>query len=121
MAHPRVVNVAVMAGLALAGFVAVTRAATLTPIDDIVGSPDGYDGKAVTVVGTVTDPSVTVRGESIYTLLGQTRKLSVLSRGAAPATGARLQVSGKIGRPDEEDAGLPFPPTLVESDRQPAP
>jgi hypothetical protein len=121
MARPRVVKLAMMAGLAFAGAVAVARAATLTPIDDIVGLPEGYDGKQVTVVGTVTAPSVTVRDESIYTLLGQTRKLSVLSRGAAPTLGARLQVSGKIGRPDEEDAGLPFPPTLLESDRQPAP
>jgi hypothetical protein len=60
-------------------------------------------------------------GKAGVTLLGQTRKLSVLSRGAAPRCRRTASVSGKIGRPDEEDAGLPFPPTLLESDRQPAP
>jgi hypothetical protein len=91
-----------------------------TSIAAIVDHPDDYANTQVTVTGTVDGPSVGYLGESFYTLRGDERRISVVSHSPAPAVGAQLQVTAKVGRhpPDEE---FDFPPVLVESARQPAP
>ena len=97
---------------------ATTRAAT--SIATIVDDAASYANSQVTVVGTVTGPSAGYGGESIYTLEGDRRRITVVSHQPPPAAGARLMVDAKVGyrAPDEE---FTWPPLLLESGRMPAP
>jgi len=106
--------------LAVVGFSATAGAAT---IGDIVTTPDAYDGKAVTVTGTV-DRSMPVGSESAFDLRDGSARLTVLSRVAPPTVGDKLSVSGTVhvfhggdGGPEENK----FPAVLIESARAPAP
>jgi hypothetical protein len=71
----------------------------------------------VTVAGTVTPQNFGYLGESLYTLQEGDRRLTVVSRSPAPATGTRLEVTGtvRVRPPDEE---FTFPPVLEESSRR---
>jgi len=111
-----VVGVAVLVNV----LVLASGARGATSIAAIVDHPDDYANTVVTVVGTVSAPSVGYLGESIYDLAGDERRITVVSHSAAPTVGDHLQVTAKVGRrpPDEE---FDFPPVLVESARQPAP
>ena len=106
----------------LLGLLTATPAAAraATSIASIVDDPPSYANGQVTVVGTVTGLSVGYGGESIYTLEGDTRRITVVSHQPPPAAGASLQVDAKVGyrAPDEE---FTWPPLLLESTRAPAP
>ena len=97
---------------------AAARAAT--SIAAIVDDPASYANSQVTVVGTVTGLSAGYGGESIYTLEGDMRRITVVSHQPPPSTGASLQVDAKVGyrAPDEE---FTWPPLLLESTRVSAP
>ena len=103
--------------LLLTTFPAVGLAVTIA---EIVSAPDSYAGQHVTVIGTVTEQSIGYRGETVYTIGADDRRITVFGYGAAPAAGERLEVSAKVGwkAPDEE---FTWPPVLVESTRHPAP
>lgn len=116
-------------GLASAVFVllavvAPARAAgpEVTTVGQIVAGGDAFDGKDVQVTGTV-EASVPAGGESAYNLRDGTRKLTVVSRSAAPAVGAHVQVIGKVhvfsgAAEGPDDPGNDFPPALFETTRQ---
>ena len=111
---------AVIAVVVVGLLVAIAEPASAdTSIRSIVEHPDDYANQQVTVVGTVVAPSLGHLGESFYTLLGDDRRINVVSHAPAPAVGDRLQVSAKVGRrpPDEE---FNFPPVLFETSRQQA-
>lgn len=107
-----------IAGALLAGALgaAATRAATLTSIADIIGDPSTYADAQVTVAGDVTEQTVGYAGESLYTLRGDERVITVVSHAPPPAAGTHLEVSAtvRVRPPDEE---FTFPPVLVESSR----
>jgi hypothetical protein len=114
----RIRSVPLLAALA-AGCLAATPAVA-TSIAAIVDAPESYVNQQVTVIGTVTAQTIGYRGESVYTLSGDDRRITVFSRGAAPAPGERLEVTAKVGwrAPDEE---FTWPPVLLERGRQAAP
>ena len=108
--------------LALLALVSGAAAAAVT-IADLVASPDGYDGKTVTVTGRV-ELALPVGSESSFDLRDGSAKLTVLSRASAPATGSQLTVTGTVHVFHEGDGGPEenrFPPVIVESSRSPAP
>ena len=104
----------------LAASLVLAPAARATSIGDITSAPASFADKQVTVVGTVTGPPLGYRGESIYTILEDGRKITVVSKSNPPGAGDRLQVTGKVGyRPPDEE--FTFPPVIVESARSVAP
>jgi hypothetical protein len=108
---------ALLLALVLAATPAIALAVTIA---DIVDAPETYAGQRVTVVGTVTEQTIGYRGETVYTIGADDRRITVFGFGPAPATGDRLEVNAKVGwkQPDEE---FTWPPVLVESTRSPAP
>jgi hypothetical protein len=113
-------RVSLILGLGLAGLCAASPTLATTSIADIVDHPDDWANAQVTVTGTVVQLSLGYQGQSLYTLAGDGRRINIVSPSPAPAVGAHLQVSGKVGRrpPDEE---FDFPPVILESARQSAP
>jgi len=107
-------------GLGLAGLCAAVPVLATTSIAEIVDHPDDWANAQVTVTGTVVELSLGYQGQSFYTLSGDGRRISIVSPNPAPTVGARLEVSGKVGRrpPDEE---FDFPPVILESVRQSVP
>ena len=94
-----------------------TIALAATPIGDLVRNPDAYANTTVTVEGRVTSQSVAYLADTAYTIQGSDDyRITVFGRGAAPAPGTLLSVTGKVGRkpPDEE---FDFPPIILESNR----
>jgi hypothetical protein len=102
-------------GILVAG-AAGARGATLTSIADIVASPATYADTEVTVAGNVTEQTIGFGGESLYTIRGDERVITVVSHAPAPAMGTHLEVTAKVAvRPPDEE--FTFPPVLVESAR----
>jgi hypothetical protein len=102
--------------------IGVRSAAALT-IADLIANPKAYNDTLVTVVGDV-ELSVPVGSESTFDLRDGPAKITVISRSAAPAVGARLAVTGTAhlvseGGHDVESTELP--PVIIESARAPAP
>jgi hypothetical protein len=109
---------AALAGLAATLLLALP--ARGTSIADITAAPASFADQQVTVVGTVTGPPLGYQGQSVYTILEDGRKITVVSKGDAPAAGAHLEVTGKVGyRPPDEE--FTFPPVIVETARAIAP
>ena len=106
--------------VAAALLVAASALAGASSISAIVADPEAYSGLEVTVVGTVTAPSLEHTDETLYGLLDGDRRITVVGRGAAPAVGDRVQVTARVGwkQPDEE---FTWPPVLFEVSREPAP
>ena len=97
---------------------AATQAFAATPIGDIVEHRDAYANTIVTVEGTVTQRSIGYGADSIYDLRGSDdQRITIVAKGAAPAPGTMLVVTGTVRRkpPDEE---FDFPPVIHESSRQ---
>jgi hypothetical protein len=107
--------------LILAGVLLVSGAGTvfaddLTSIADIIAAPADYADTEVTVTGTVTEETIGFGGESLYTIRGDDRVITVLSHAAAPTIGTPLEVTAiVILRPPDEE--FTFPPVLLESAR----
>lgn len=104
-------------GLAAALVLAATASFAVTPIGDLIRTPDTYGNTTVTVEGKVTSQSVAYLADTAYTLQGSDDyRITVFGRAPAPAPGTLLSVSGKVGRkpPDEE---FDFPPIILESSR----
>ena len=94
-----------------------TTSFAVTPIGDLIRTPDTYANTTVTVEGRVTSQSVAYAADTAYTLQGSDDyRITVFGRGAAPVPGTLLSVTGKVGRkpPDEE---FDFPPIILESSR----
>jgi uncharacterized protein (DUF58 family) len=108
------------AALVLAGVLAAVvpaRAATTLSITTLTDHPQAYVGQEVTVSGTVTAQTIGFRGESLYTLDQNGRRVTVLSGSDAPAIGAVLEVTGQVAlRPPDEE--FTIPPVVVESTRR---
>jgi hypothetical protein len=103
-------------GLLLTSSAGTSLAAGLTSIADIIATPATYADTQVTVTGTVTNQTIGYGGESLYTIRGDERVITVLSHDDAPAVGSSLQVTATvILRPPDEE--FTFPPILVESSR----
>jgi hypothetical protein len=102
-------------GVLVAGAVGA-RAATLTSIADIIAAPATYADTEVTVAGNVTQQTVGFGGESLYTIRGDQRVITVVSHAPAPAPGTHLEVTATVAvRPPDEE--FTFPPVLVEHAR----
>ncbi len=102
--------------------IGVRDAAALT-IADLLANPKRYDHTVVTVVGEV-ELSLPVGSESTFDLRDGPAKITVISRGAAPAVGTRLAVTGTaraVSEGGEEAEANKLPPLLIESARAPAP
>ncbi len=102
------------------GLCFATAALATTSIADIIAHPDDWADKQVTVTGTVVDLSLGYQGQSLYTIKGDDRRISIVSPNPAPSVGDRLQVSGQVRRrpPDEE---FDFPPVILETGRETLP
>ncbi len=92
---PVVACVVLGMGLAAAGCASVGIGVTST--GDIRRNPASFEGKEVTVRGTVNEvtklPMVEVKS---YTVLDSTGEIRVTTRGAAPAKGERVTVRGVV-------------------------
>jgi hypothetical protein len=98
-------------------FVATGSLAASVPIGDVVVNRDAYANQTVTIEGTVTERSLAYSSDAIYDLRGSDDySITIVGPAPAPAPGAKLVVTGKVGRkpPDEE---FDFPPAIQESDR----
>jgi hypothetical protein len=106
--------------LTLTSLLIAGPALATTSIRDIVEHPDAWANAQVTVVGTVVALSLGYQGQSLYTLSGDGRRISVVSPSPAPAVGDHLQIGGQVNRrpPDDE---FDFPPVILESSRKSAP
>jgi len=111
---------ALIVSLGLTVLSIATSALATTSVADIIAHPDDWANKQVIVIGTVVELSLGYQGQSLYTLKGDGRRISIVSPNPAPTVGDRLQVSGQVRRrpPDEE---FDFPPVILESGRQSAP
>jgi hypothetical protein len=95
--------------------------ASAVTIADLLASPDAYNGKSVTVTGTVA-AALPVGTESGYDLRDGTAKVSVVSRSGPPTIGAALAVTATVhALPADKEEGTQLPPFLVETSRAPAP
>jgi hypothetical protein len=95
--------------------------ANAVTIADLLASPDAYNGKSVTVTGTVA-AALPVGTESGYDLRDGAVKVSVVSRSGPPTLGASLAVTATVhSLPADEEEGTQLPPFLVETSRAPAP
>jgi hypothetical protein len=108
-------------GLVLLGLIGTAHGLTLA---ELVAGRDAYDGKVVTVTGTVDLP-VPVGTESLYNLRDGAARISVISRASVPAAGASLTVTGKVyvvsEGGDDDKEGNTFPVVIRETSRQPSP
>jgi hypothetical protein len=94
-----------------------TTSFAVTPIGDLIRSPDAYANTTVTIEGTVTTQTISYLADAAYTLQGSDDyRVTVFARGAAPTAGTHLSVTGKVGR-KPPDAEFDFPPVVVESSR----
>jgi|APFre7841882724_1041349.scaffolds.fasta_scaffold07950_3 hypothetical protein len=93
---------------------------TTTSIADIVAAPRRFDGREVTVSGTVTGTSEVSFGGGpparSYTLRDGKAEIVVDARGALPLRGQMLKVTGKAARPP----GTGLAPRLAETKRESA-
>ena len=85
----------VLAVLAGAGAVVIGRYFRPTPIERIQQQPYNYDGRIVTVVGTVRR-SMSVLGFGAMTVDDGTGSIWVVVRGGVPRPGTRIRVRGRV-------------------------
>jgi len=93
------------------------RSFAATAIGEVVKNRDAYANQTVTVEGTVTGKALGYKSDAVYDLRGTDDfTITIVGRGAVPAAGTKLSVTGKVGRkpPDEE---FDFPPVIFESTR----
>jgi hypothetical protein len=82
--------------LAMLAVVALVSCGLLaTRIGDIKANPGKYEGKRVTISGTVT-ASANVLFVKGYWVEDGTGKILVVPKGAVPAEGAKVTTSGKV-------------------------
>jgi len=95
LSKPIVARLVLGLGLAVAGCASVGIG--VTPVSEIRRSPAAFEGKEVTVRGTVNEvtklPLVEVKS---YTVLDSTGEIRVTTRGVAPAKGERVAVRGVV-------------------------
>lgn len=115
-------HLAFTVGLAMLACTSAAGVAGAVTIADIVASPESYDGKTVTVTGTV-DVAYPVLSESGYNLRDGAAKVTVVSRSGPPAAGEHLAITAIVHFIDggDEPESIHFPPLLVETSRAPAP
>ena len=102
--------------------IGVRSAAALT-IADLVANPKAYNDTSVTVVGDV-ERSIPVGSQSTFDLRDGPTKITVISRSAAPAVGARLAITGTahlVSEGGNDAESTPLPPVIIESARTSAP
>jgi len=95
---------------------------TLTPIRDVVAAPARFQGKELTVQGTVSSTSEVVMSggatSRFYTLRGEGGELVVTVRESLPVRGQTLTVTGVVA---EGPKGKGLAPRLTERRRERAP
>ena len=95
LSKPVVARIVLGLGLAVAGCASVGIG--VTSAGDIQRSPASFEGKEVTVRGTVNEvtklPIVELKS---YTILDPTGEIRVTTRGAVPAKGERVAVRGVV-------------------------
>jgi hypothetical protein len=91
----------------------------LTPIRDVVAAPARFQGKEVTVQGTVTSTSEVVMSggaaSRFYTLKAEGAEIIVLVRQSLPTRGQALMVTGVVA---EAPKGKGLAPRLTEKRRE---
>lgn len=95
---------------------------TLTPIRDVVAAPARFQGKELTVQGTVSSTSEVVMSggaaSRFYTLKGEGGEIVVTVRESLPTRGQTLVVTGVVA---EAPKGKGLAPRLAEKRREHAP
>jgi hypothetical protein len=95
---------------------------TLTPIRDVVAAPARFQGKELTVQGTVSSTSEVVMSSGaasrFYTLKGEGGEIVVTVRERLPTRGQTLVVTGVVA---EAPKGKGLAPRLAEKRREHAP
>ena len=95
---------------------------TLTPIRDVVAAPARFQGKELTVQGTVSATSEVVMSggaaSRFYTLKGEGGEIVVTVRESLPTRGQTLVVTGVVA---EAPKGKGLAPRLAERRRELAP
>ena len=95
---------------------------TLTPIRDVVAAPARFQGKEVTVQGTVSSTSEVVMSggaaSRFYTLKGEGGEIVVTVRESLPIRGQTLVVTGVV---TEAPKGKGLAPRLTEKRRERVP
>ena len=95
---------------------------TVTPIRDVVAAPARFQGKELTVQGTVSSTSEVVMSggaaSRFYTLKGEGGELVVTVREGLPIRGQTLVVTGVVA---EGPKGKGLAPRLTERRRERAP
>lgn len=90
----------------------------ITPLRDLVAAPARFQGKEVTVQGTVTSTSELVmsggQATRFYTLKGEGGEIVVTVREGLPARGQSLLVTGTVS---EAPRGKGLAPRLAEQRR----
>jgi hypothetical protein len=92
---------------------------TITPIRDVVAAPARFQGKEVTIQGTVTSTSELVmagQASRFYTLKSEGAELVVTVREGLPARGQALVVTGVVSEAPRGSKGLA--PRLAEKRRE---
>ena len=109
-------------GLGACALVAGAGHAGAVTVGDVLASPETYDGKTLSLTGTI-EAALPVGAESGYNLRDGTARVTVVSRTAPPVVGDHVTVTGVVhafaGGDDPESK--PFPPFVVETGRAPAP
>ena len=95
LSKPIVARLVIVLGLVVAGCASVGIG--VTAVSEIRRSPASFEGKEVTVRGTVSEvtklPLVEVKS---YTVLDSTGEIRITTRGVAPAKGERVAVRGVV-------------------------
>lgn len=95
---------------------------TLTPIRDVVAAPARFQGKELTVQGTVTSTGEVVMSSGaasrFYTLKAEGAEIIVLVRQNLPTRGQALTVTGVVA---EAPKGKGLAPRLTEKRRERVP
>ena len=91
----------------------------ITPLRDVAAAPARFQGKEVTVQGTVTSTSELVmsggQASRFYTLKGEGAEIVVTVRESLPARGQSLLVTGVVS---EAPRGKGLAPRLAEKRRE---
>jgi hypothetical protein len=98
-----------------------TSGPEITPIQSIVAAPGRYEGKEVTVKGTVSSTSdirlASGAGSRSYTLREGNAEIVVTPHESMPARGQTYTVSGKVSRPPAGPGHQGLAPRLAETKR----
>ncbi len=95
--HSRSIVATIIVGAGLAAAACASVGIGVTSVGDIRRNTASFEGKEVTVRGTVNDVTkLPITEVKSYTVLDPTGEIRVTTRGAVPAKGERVAVRGVV-------------------------